>query len=178
VPNEVEAKLGAMQASPSSSPMSLGERSPSSPFNVVIVYEDFTTGTRAQKGCDLLAREFGEECEFKHSLWRADLLENPQLKTCIMDRVTKADLLIISVHSKLRPGMSAVINAWVTEKEHRDSVLMVVFDQAEARSFQRNLAFARLSMLAQRCRLDFFEQTVGGPDEDTHVEKLKLVWIF
>jgi hypothetical protein len=159
-------------------PITFGERSPSSQFNVVIIYEDFTTGRRAEKGCDLLAGEFGEECEFKHSLWRSDLLDDPQLKTCIVGKVTKADLVIISVHSGLCPGMSAVVNAWAAEKEHRDSVLMVVFDQAEAFSSLKNLAFARLSMLARRCGLDLFEQTVGDTDEDQHVEKLKLVWVF
>lgn len=159
-------------------PITFGERSPSSQFSVVIIYEDFTTGRRAQKGCDLLASEFGEDCEFNHSLWRSDLLEDPQLKACIVSKVARADLVIISVHSKLCVGISAVVNAWAAEKEHRDSVLMVVFDQVETCSFQRNLAFARLSMLARRRGLDFFEQTVGGTAEDQQPEKLKLVWVF
>jgi hypothetical protein len=160
------------------SPITFEERSPSSQFSVVIIYEDFTTGRRAQKGCDLLASEFGEECEFNHSLWRSDLLADPHLETCIISKVAQADLVIISVHSKLFGGISAVVNAWAAEKEHRDNVLMVVFDQTEAYSFQRNLAFARLLALARRCGLDFFEQTVGGREEDQHAEQLKLVWVF
>jgi hypothetical protein len=111
-------------------------------------------------------------------LWRSDLLEDPQLKTCIVSKAARADLVIISVHSELCVGISAVVNAWAAEKEHRDSVLMVVFDQTEARSLQRNLAFARLWMLARRSGLDFFEQTVGDTEEDQHAEKLKLVWVF
>ena len=159
-------------------PITLEERNPSSRFSVVIIYEDFITGWRAQKGCDLLASEFGEECEFTHSLWRSDLLEDPQLKTCIVSKVSGADLVIISVHRKLCVGISAVVNAWAAEKRYRDSVLMAVFDQSETCSFQRNLAFARLAMLARRCGLDFFEQTVGGPEADQHGERLTLVWVF
>jgi hypothetical protein len=96
-------------------PITFEERSPSSQFNVVIIYEDVTTGRRAQKGCDLLASEFGEECEFNHSLWRSDLLEDPQLKTCIARKVAQADLVIISVHRGLCGGISAVVNAWAAE---------------------------------------------------------------
>ena len=56
-----------------------GRRSPPTPFNVVIMYEDFGTGTRAKKALDYVAEEIGNGFEFRHSLWRLDVLQDPKL---------------------------------------------------------------------------------------------------
>jgi hypothetical protein len=167
-----------MQASPFSSPITFRKSSPSTRFNAVILYEDFRTGTRAQKGCDLLASEFGEECEFTHSLWRSDLLADPQLRACIVSRVIRADLVIISVHSDLGSETNGVVNAWLAQKGHRDSVLLAVFDRVEARPFARTPFTAQLAMRARRYGLDFFEQTVNEAGENRYANKLKLIWVF
>jgi len=39
--------------------MPFGVRSPPTPFNVLIMYEDFGTGKRAKKGLDYVAEELG-----------------------------------------------------------------------------------------------------------------------
>ncbi len=46
-----------MQSLLSSREMLFGDKSPPTPFNVMIMYEDFGTGKRAKKGLDYVAEE-------------------------------------------------------------------------------------------------------------------------
>ena len=55
-----------MQSLLLSQEMLSGDRSPSTPFNVVIMYEDFETGKRAKKGLDYVDEELGNDLEFRH----------------------------------------------------------------------------------------------------------------
>jgi hypothetical protein len=74
-----------------------GRRSPPTPFNVVIMYEDFGTGTRAKKGLDYVAAELGNDLEFRNSMWRLDVLQEPKVSILAASALAEADLLIISL---------------------------------------------------------------------------------
>jgi hypothetical protein len=53
-----------MQSLLLSQEMLSGGRRPSTPFNVVIIYQDFETEKRAKKALDNFAEELGNELEF------------------------------------------------------------------------------------------------------------------
>src|SRR5260370_36565068 len=72
-----------------------GERSPPTPFNVVIMYEDFGSGKRAKKGLDYVAEELGNDLEFRHSMWRFDILQDPEINGLAGPPLPPAELLII-----------------------------------------------------------------------------------
>ena len=64
-------------------PEMLSRRSQPTRFNVVIMYEDFGTRKRAKKALDYVAEELGNDLEFRHSMWRLDILQEPKLKAMV-----------------------------------------------------------------------------------------------
>ena len=91
-----------------------GNRNPPTPFNVVIMFEDFGSGRRAKKGLDYIAEQLGNDLEFRHSMWRLDVLQEPKLNVMAALALAEADLLIIS----LRGGgqLPAKIRALIDER--------------------------------------------------------------
>jgi hypothetical protein len=150
---------------------------PSTPFNILIIYEDFVTGKRAKNGLDYLAEELGDEFEFRHSMWRLGILQNSKLNILAAPALAEADLLIISLRSEgqIPAKIRMLIDAWLAEKGTRDCALVALFE-AEAAS-PHSSVYACLANLARLHGLDLLEQTLN--DTESQEEKLlKLVWVF
>jgi hypothetical protein len=154
-----------------------GKQSPRTPFNVLMIYEDFGTEKRAKKGLDYVAGELGNEFEFRHSMWRLDILEDPKLNFLEAPALTEADLLMISLRGEgqIPAKIRMLIDTWLAEKANRDCALVALFE-AKA-SLTRNSVYACLVNLARQHGLDFFEQAVTEPEDQDRLS-LKLVWLF
>src|SRR5260370_4597248 len=74
-----------------------GDRSPPTPFNVVIMYEDFGSGKRAKKGLDYVAEELGNDLEFRHSMWRFDTPQDPKINVLAAPPPSQAEFHLISL---------------------------------------------------------------------------------
>ncbi len=153
------------------------DRSPPTPFNVVIMYEDFGTGKRAKKGLDYVAGELGNNLEFRHSMWRLDILQNPKLNALAAPALAEADLLIISLRceGRLPAKIRALIDERLTQTIHHECALVALFEGAA--SAIRSSVYACLANLALQHGLDFFEQSLSDA-EDHEEPSLKLIWVF
>ena len=165
------------------SPEMLSRRSQPTRFNVVIMYEDFGTGRRAKKGLDYVAEELGNDLEFRHSMWRLDILQKPKLNAMLPPALAEADLLLISLREdrQLPAKISALIDERLTQTPNHDCALIALFESAH--SVIRSSVYACLANLARRHRLDFFEQALNdsGDREEPSFDRqptLKLVWVF
>jgi hypothetical protein len=165
-----------MQSLSLSQEMLSGDRSPSTPFNVVIMYEDFETGKRAKKGLDYVAEELGNDLEFRHSMWRLDILQDPKLNV-LAAALTEADLLIISLRGEgqLPSKIRALIDERLVQTVNHQCALVALFEGAAPAT--RSSVYACLATLAQQRGLDFFEQALSDA-EDHERPLLKLVWVF
>ena len=154
-----------------------GNQSPPTPFKVLIMYEDFGTGKRAKKGLDYVAEELGNDFEFRHSMWRLDILQDPKLNILAAPALAEADLLIISLRGEgqIPAKIRVLIDTWLAEKANRDCALVALFEAAA--SATRSSVYACLANLARQHGLDFLEQAVSEP-EDQEEPSLKLVWVF
>jgi hypothetical protein len=154
-----------------------GDGSPPTPFNVVIIYEDFGTGKRAKNGLDYVAEELGNDLEFRHSMWRLDILQDPKLNILAASALAQADLLIISVHGErqLPTKIRALIDERLAQSANHQCALVALFEVAAPAT--RSSVYAFLANLARRHRLDFFEQALSDA-EDHEEPSLKLVWVF
>jgi hypothetical protein len=154
-----------------------GGRSPPAPFNVVIMYEDFGTGKRAKKGFDYVAEELRNEFEFRHSMWRLDVLQEPKLIVMAAPALAEADLLILSLRSEeqIPAKIRALIDERLAQTADHDCALVALFEGVASET--RSSVQAYLTNLARRNSLDFFEDTLS--DTEDHKEpSLKLVWVF
>jgi hypothetical protein len=123
--------------------LSAGPPSPPGGFRVVILYEDFVTGLRARKLCDLLAEGLGAKGPWEPALWRWDALQDPTLQRRVGRAVARADLLMLSVHRHL-PAVptGTLLDAWLAARAHRVSRLVALVDGTGGRGDQPPLAFA------------------------------------
>src|ERR1700730_13662199 len=153
-----------------------GDRSPPTPFNVVIMYEDFGAGKRAKKGFDYVVEELGDDLEFRHSMWRLDILQDPKLNALAAPALAEADLIIISLRAKgqLPAKICALIDERLAQTNH-ECALVALFEGATPAT--RSSVYACLATLARQHGLDFFEQALSDA-EDHEEPSLKLIWVF
>jgi hypothetical protein len=154
-----------------------GQRSPPTLFNVVILHEDFSTGKRAQKGLDYVAEELGNDMEFRHSMWRLDVLQEPAASVMAAPALAEADLLIISLRSdsRLPAKIRALIDERLAQTANHDCALLALFEGVAPPT--RSSVYAYLAKLARLHSLDLFEQALTDA-EDRGEPSLKLVWVF
>jgi hypothetical protein len=166
-----------MQSLLLSQEMVSGDRSPSTPFNVVIMYEDFGTGKRAKKGLDYVAEELGKDLEFRHSMWRLDILQDPKLNALAAPSLAEAGLLIVSLRCErqLPERVRALIDERLAQIVNPECALVAPFEGSAPAT--RSSVYACLATLARQHELDFFEQA-SSEAEDQAEPSLKLVWAF
>jgi hypothetical protein len=160
-----------------------GRHSPPTRFNVVIFYEDFGTGARAKKGLDYVAEELGNDLEFRHSMWRLDVLQEPRLGAMAAPALAEADLLVISLRGdrQLPAKIRAMLDERLAQTANHECALVALFESTP--SVLRSSVYACLANLARKHRLDFFEQAIsdagdrGEPPLNAE-PSLKLVWVF
>lgn len=154
-----------------------GDRSPPTPFNVVIMYEDFGTGTRAKKGLDYVAEELGNDLEFRNSMWRLDVLQEPKVNIRAASALAEADLLMISLRGdrQLSAKIRALIDERLAQTANHNCALVALFEGVTPAT--RSSVYSCLAKLARQHCLDFFEQALSNA-EDRGEPSLKLVWVF
>jgi hypothetical protein len=154
-----------------------GERSLPAIFNVVLMYEDFETRERAKKSLDYLGEEFGNNFEFRHSMWRLDILRDPKLNALAAPSLAEADLLIVSLRCEQQlPGkIRALIDERLAQTVNHACALVALFEGSAPAT--RSSVYACLATLARQYGFDFFEQAISDA-EDQAEPSLKLVWAF
>jgi len=169
--NECMQSLFLSQETPS------GERILPATFNVVLIYEDFETRERGRKSLAYLGEEFGNDCEFRHSMWRLDILQDAKLNVLAAPSFAEADLLIVALRCERQvpDKILALIDERLAQTVNPECALVAPFERSAPVS--RSSVYACLATLAQQHGFDFFEQAVTDA-EDQAEPSLKLVWAF
>jgi hypothetical protein len=146
-------------------------------FNVVLVYEDLETRERAKKSLDYLGDEFGSDLEFRHSMWRLDVLQDPKLNALAAPSLAEAGLLIVSLRCErqLPDRVRALIDQRLAQLVNPECALVASFEGSAPAT--RSSVYACLATLARQHGLDFFEQA-SSEAEDQAESSLKFVWAF
>jgi hypothetical protein len=121
----MEPRIKFLQSLSLSREMPACDRSSPTPFNVLIIYEDCGTGKLAKKGLDYVIEELGNDLEFRHTMWRFDILQDPKLNLLATPALAEADLLIISFRGEeqLPAEIRVLIGTWLAEKSNCDCAL-------------------------------------------------------
>jgi len=134
-------------------------------FNVVIVYEDFVTGTRAMTVYDSLARSLANHYEFTNSAWKFEILRQASLKKIAVFDAMEADLVLISVHadSELPEEVRAWIHLWLAQANQANCALGLLLAESNEMIGRVAPAHSYLQEVANQHKLDFFSQAVDVP---------------
>jgi hypothetical protein len=141
------------------------------------LYEDFETGKQAKKGLDYVTEELGRDLEFRHTMWRFDILLDPKLNVLATPALAEADLLMVSFRGaeQLPAKLYVLIDKWLAVKSKDYRALVALCDCTASGTY--SAVNAHLASLARENELDLFEQTFSAA-EDKEKSSLKLVWVF
>jgi hypothetical protein len=130
-------------------------------LNVVIVYEDFETGTHAKKTYDFLVENVRPECQFTNQMWKFDVLSIPKLREIAVRDAATADIVIISSHGGELPAhVKSWVESWL-EKPGTTLALVGLFDHQSPETW---VTREYLAQAARRGKMAFFAQPDDWPD--------------
>jgi hypothetical protein len=142
-------------------------------FNVVIAYEDFSTGTHALNVCNRIFPGCSKPPSFStHNVWRFDLLEIAKFRDLAATKAANADMIIISARApgELPTAVKRWIELWAKKRKNEPGALVVLLAGAKKRGTADLRAEAYLQDCAARAGMDIFIQREkarhGLPAED------------
>jgi hypothetical protein len=174
-----------IEARSSYAPSAGNALSPESPYS--IQRRDYVRGfwnwEAGKEALDYVAEELGNDLEFRHSMWRLDILQEPKLNAMAAPALAEADLLLISLREdrQFPAKIRALIDERLAQTANHDCALVALFESTP--SVMRSSVYACLANLARQHLLDCFEQalTDSGDREEPSLDgepSLKLVWVF
>ena len=131
---------------------------PKYPFDLVVVYEDRVTRSRALHLYDHLAQQLLDDYDFQCSWWKCDHLQDAALLEQAAEAATNANMIVVSVRAgqDLIPPMKQWIDKWLPRRNARLGALVALFGADKARSSDDTQTRAYLQRIARRVHLDFF----------------------
>lgn len=143
-------------------------------FNVVIVYEDFQSGTHGLKTYNYLARNLGKQCEVANQMWKFDILVIPSLRDLARRDAARADIIVVACRGNdlLPEAVTTWLEGWSRQPGHA-LALVALFE--EPHTEQAGAVRGYLTRVARRAGVEFFAQPddwPGNRDTDPMVREL------
>jgi hypothetical protein len=134
---------------------------PKDPFDLVVVYEDRATRSRALHLYDYLAQQLLDDHDFQCSWWKCDLLRDAALFEQATNAAADANMIIISVRATadLSAAVKRWIEQWVPRRTTRKSALAALFGADKSKPADVSPAHAYLQRVARLGHMDFFAHT-------------------
>lgn len=168
-----------MKASASTTGLVDSERQSRPTFNILMVYDHMTMGTRAMSVCRSALKDFGSDYEFAQTLWRLDLLSLPSISATAAEQVAKADMIIVSCLDL--PHVTAALEDWISNRwpDRTGSprgALVALLGKFGGEQEVRPETRSFLQRAADTANLDLFLQPVQAEEDvsDVTVEELSL----
>jgi hypothetical protein len=100
------------------------------PMQVMLVYEDLSTGLRARQAFERCVNQLAIEVDFDWSLWSFSLLEQSEIFEQTLNEAVKADIVFLSAHGKgnLPPAVKSWLDRWLGQKSGEPAALAISFD--------------------------------------------------
>jgi hypothetical protein len=130
-------------------------------FHVVLVYQDFDSGTRAKEFFDRLVHDHEGRFRFLCHLWKFDLLQAPELKDQAMLEAVDADMLVIAALGK--PELPRAVRDWIERWLRRTTLSGALVALLAGAETGKGPVYSYLSQLAAKGRMMFFAREVPSP---------------
>ena len=147
----------------------------SADFNVVIAYEDFETGNRARRTCDLLAETLGSSCRFSSQMWKFEILGMPKLREMAVHDAGLADIIIVSCHgsNELPAGVKTWLDLWLEQKSET-LALVALFNAPAQDPNQADGIREYLAQVARRGEMEYFAQPYDWPGKPQDEQRVSV----
>jgi hypothetical protein len=150
----------------STNELPLGAAEPDSVFSVVAAYEDIESGRHAQRTCDFLTEQLGQECRFLNQMWKFDALAVPGLCEMAANDAALADLIVVACHGSqdLPVDVKAWIELWIGLRGPAFG-LVALFDRRDDQGGQTRIIEDYLVSVAHRAGMEFFAHPDCQPEK-------------
>ena len=135
-------------------------------FHVLVLYEDFAAGRRANETCSFLRSQLGDEFELRSGMWKFEILRNAKLAEIAAAEALEADAIIVAAHrSPLLPvEVTGWIEQWLPLRDERTTALIALIDVGLNPTGVVPPVYAYLQKVAAAANMDFFPHIVGFED--------------
>jgi len=135
-------------------------------FQVLVVYEDFAAGRRANETCSFLMSQLGDEFEFTSRMWKFEMLRNPKLTQIAAGEALEADVIIVAAcgSSPLPDEVTSWIDHWLPLRREGAGALIALIE-GTVNPRQGPSAYDYLQKVATAAKMDFLPHVVAFTGE-------------
>ena len=137
-------------------------------LNVQILYEDKPVALRAKQAFDQVADQFRGQENFQVSLWRFDLLQDPDLRQLATRSAASADIILLSTHgwSPLPEAVSSWVIEWLGGRTDALPALVISLDADAKDSATARKLLAGLARVTNSIGVDLIPHYGSPPEPD------------
>ena len=134
-------------------------------LNVLLVYEDLSTGLRARWVFEQTAGQLEVEADFNVDLWKFDLLREPALLQRAATEAAKADIVFLSAHGhgELPSAVDLWLKEWLERRGEEPCALAVLLDEAAGDTAATNQTLQALHAAAMARGVQVFLHADEAP---------------
>lgn len=134
-------------------------------FEVVLAYQDFSSGLWAKEFFNRLVRDHGRLFRFLCHLWKFDFLLAPGLSDQAVAEATDADMIVIATHNQteLPPVVKDWVELWL-RRTRTPGALVALLDGLQPPVGSPCAVGTYLSEVAERAQMKFFCKRLGSPE--------------
>lgn len=132
-------------------------------LDVLLLYEDFSTGLRARQTLTQVAEALDLPMDFQVELWRLDLLREPILLAQAAAEAARADIVLLSEHgrSDVPAVLDSFLRKWVANRGGKPSALVVSLDTEARGGSIANRTIETLRAIAEPAGAEVFVSAIG-----------------
>jgi len=136
-------------------------------LEVMLMYEDFSTGLRARREFDAVASLLKLEVDFRVNFWRFDLLREPVLFDWATEEAAQADMVFLSAHgpNDLPAAIDFWLQRWLARRIGEPCALSVVLDHSARDTVATNRLLEELRAMAGPAGVDVFLGAADAPQK-------------
>jgi hypothetical protein len=127
-------------------------------LEVLMVYEDLSTGLRARQAFEQLAQQLEFDTDFRLDLWKFDLLREPTLLERAASEAAKSDIVILSAHGQheLPRTTHMWLEQWLERRSGQPCALVILLDALFSGTAASNRTWEALRAAALTAGMDVF----------------------
>jgi hypothetical protein len=134
-------------------------------FEVVLAYQDFSSGIRAKEFFDRLVRDHGSLFHFLCHLWKFDVLLAPELGDQAVSDAANADMIVIAAHAQteLPHAVKDWVELWLRQTR-TPGALVALLEDVQPPVGSPFAVPNYLREVAERGQMKFFCDNLGSPE--------------
>ena len=139
-------------------------------FNVVLAYDEYASGIRAEEFFDTLVLDHGELFQFICPLWKFEEEREPRLFDVAARDAARADMIVLAIRQsrELPAEVRRWIEHWLPSKQADSGALVALLGGRAGQVGSATTVGATLRQLTESVNVQVFGKEIDWPAMDSH----------